>query len=59
MDPNDETTHPKDRVPISEGIVHPAARPELVNDQAPTEHADPSQHEQEEPLPRRPTDGPL
>ena len=59
MDPHDDATHPKDRVPITEGIVHPAGRPDLVNDHSPTEVADPSQHEGDDPLPRRPTDGPI
>ena len=50
--------HPKDRVPIEEGVVIPADELERVNDDAPTEHVDPVTHDGEV-LDKRPTDGPL
>jgi hypothetical protein len=59
MDPQNDQPHPKDRVPITEGIIRPAERPELINDQSPTETADPAAHGTDDVLPKRPTDGPL
>jgi hypothetical protein len=50
--------HPKDRVPIEEGVIIPADELDLVNDDAPTENVDPVTHEGEV-LDKRPTDGPL
>ena len=46
-------------MPITEGIIRPSERPDLVNDQSPTETADPADHGREDVLPKRPTDGPL
>lgn len=50
--------HEKDRVPPEEGVVVPADELDRVNDRAPSEAADPLEHEGDLP-PRRPTDGPL
>ena len=50
--------HPKDRVPPEEGIVIPADELDRVNDRAPSDDADPLEHDRDLP-PRRPTDGPL
>lgn len=59
MDTHDET-HPKDRIPPEEGVVHPADELDRVNDRAPTDDATAADHDRERPLPpRRPTDGPM
>ena len=51
--------HPKDEPRVEDGIVHRADELAGVNDHAPTEGAGVEQHDQDEPLPRRPTDGPM
>lgn len=58
MTDEDRQLHPKDRVPIEEGVVIPADDLDLVNDDAPTENVDPVTHEGEV-LDKRPTDGPM
>ena len=52
-------THPKDQLRVEDGVVHRAEELDRVNDHAPTEGAGVDQHEVDEPLPRRPTDGPI
>lgn len=52
-------THPKDKPRIEDGIIHRADELDQVNDHAPTEGAGIEQHDRDEPLPRRPTDGPM
>lgn len=57
----DEPTpvHRKDQLRIEDGVIHPADELDRVNDHAPTEGAGPERHDRDEPLPRRPTDGPM
>ena len=50
--------HPKDVVPIHEGIIFPVDELDWVNDQAPTEGVDPVT-DHADVLPKRPTDGPM
>ena len=57
-DQQDQRVHPKDRVPPEEGVVIPTRDLDLVNDDAPTERADPIRQDAEVPD-KRPTDGPL
>jgi hypothetical protein len=58
MTEEERPLHPKDRVPIEEGVVIPADELDRVNDEAPTENVDPVTHDGEV-LDKRPTDGPL
>ena len=51
--------HPKDQPRIEHGVIHRAGELDEVNDHAPTEGAGPERHDRDEPLPRRPTDGPM
>ena len=50
--------HPKDVVPIHEGIIFPVDELDRVNDQAPTEGVDPVTDDADI-QDKRPTDGPI
>ena len=56
---NDERQpHPKDVVPIREGIIFPLDELDRVNDRAPTDGVDPVTDDADV-LDKRPTDGPM
>jgi hypothetical protein len=58
MTEEERPLHPKDQVPIEEGVLIPADELDRVNDDAPTENVDPVTRDGEV-LDKRPTDGPL
>ena len=58
MTDEERRPHPKNLVPIDEGIIFPVDELDQVNDQAPTAGVDPVTDDADV-LDKRPTDGPM